>query len=298
MPSIVIGIRSSTYPHTTMAKKSKMFRVATEGATTDGRRIERSWIEQMAKNFDPKKYGARVWLEHMRGIYPDSSFRAYGDVMSVESRTVEDGKLALFTEIAPLPDLVAMTTKDKQKIYTSIEVNPKFADTNEAYLVGLAVTDSPASLGTEVLSFAAQNPKANPFASRKTSPDSLFSEAVEIALEFEEQPEEDSTLLDRVKGFSDSFKKKFAGFTKKTDDTVSELLGVVEEMGTAMGDLALRHSTDSKALADLQKKFSTLDTEHKDLQTKFKTIDTTDAGKHTQRPPATGGDSKAEKTDC
>jgi hypothetical protein len=280
-----------------MAQKSKMFRVATEGATTDGRRIERSWIEQMAKNFDPKKYGARVWLEHMRGIYPDSSFRAYGDVLSVEARPVEDGKLALFTEIAPLPDLVAMTTKDKQKIYTSIEVNPKFADTNEAYLVGLAVTDSPASLGTEVLSFAAQNPKANPFTSRKTSPDSLFSEAVEVALEFEEQAE-DNTLLDRVKGFGDSFKKKFAGFTKKTDDTVSELLGVVEEMGTALGEVAQRHSDGSKALAELQKKFATLETEHKDLLAKFQTIDTTDAGKHAQRPPATGGDAKLQPTDC
>ncbi|QNK67748.1 GPO family capsid scaffolding protein [Variovorax sp. PAMC26660] len=78
-----------------MAQKSKKFRVATEGATTDGRRIERSWIEQMAKNFDPNKYGARVWLEHYRGTVPESSFRAYGDVLSVESRPVEDGTLLL-----------------------------------------------------------------------------------------------------------------------------------------------------------------------------------------------------------
>ncbi|MET3916254.1 hypothetical protein ABID97_003036 [Variovorax sp. OAS795] len=280
-----------------MAKKSKMFRVATEGATTDGRRIERSWIEQMARNFDPKKYGARVWLEHMRGIYPDSSFKAYGDVLSVEARAVEDGKLALFTEIAPLPDLVAMTTRDKQKIYTSIEVNPKFADTGEAYLVGLAVTDSPASLGTEVLSFAAKNPAANPFASRKTSPDSLFSEAVEVALEFEDEAQ-DNTLIDRVKGFGDSFKKKFAGFTRKTDDTVSELLGVVEEVGGAVSELAQRHGADAKGLADLRKSFATLETEHKALKAKFETIDTTDAGQHTQRPPATGGDPKQQKTDC
>ena len=47
-----------------MASKSKFFRVATEGATTDGRKIERSWIDQMGKNFDRTKYGARVWLEH------------------------------------------------------------------------------------------------------------------------------------------------------------------------------------------------------------------------------------------
>ena len=34
---------------------SKFFRVATEGATTDGREIQRSWIEQMAKNFNREK---------------------------------------------------------------------------------------------------------------------------------------------------------------------------------------------------------------------------------------------------
>lgn len=281
-----------------MAQKSKKFRVATEGATTDGRRIERSWIEQMAKNFDPKKYGARVWLEHYRGTVPESPFRAYGDVLAVESQTVEDGKLALFAEIAPLPDLVAMTTKDKQKIYTSIEVNPKFADTNEAYLVGLAVTDSPASLGTEVLSFAAKNPAANPFVGRKTSPETLFSETVEVTLQFEDDGAgDDFSLLERVKGISDAFKKKIAGFSKKTDDTVGELLGVVQEMGDAMADLATRYGDDAKSLADLKKKFGVLETGHAALEAKFKTIDTTDANLHTQRPPATG--SKAsQQTDC
>ncbi|WP_256330110.1 GPO family capsid scaffolding protein [Variovorax sp. YR216] len=274
-----------------------MFRVATEGATTDGRRIERAWIEQMAKNFDPKKYGARVWLEHLRGVYPDSSFRAYGDVLSVEAREVEGGKLALFTEIAPLPDLVEMTTRNKQKIYTSIEVNPKFADTNEAYLVGLAVTDSPASLGTEVLSFAAQNPKANPFAGRKTSPDCLFSEAIEATLEFEDQPD-DSTLRDHIRGIGESLKKKFSGFTRKTNDTVSELIGVVEQMGSALTDVAEQQHAGAGALSALQKQFTQLQDEHRALQAKFETIDTTDAGKHAQRPVATGGNPKLQATDC
>ena len=110
--------------------KSKFFRVATEGATTDGRAITREQIEQMAKNFDPAKYGARVWVEHMRGLYADSPFRAHGDVMAVEARDVENGKRALFAQIKPLPELVAMN-KAGQKIYTSIEIHPKFADTGE-----------------------------------------------------------------------------------------------------------------------------------------------------------------------
>lgn len=37
-----------------MAKKSKWAVVATEGATTDGRTIQRNWIEEMAESYDPK----------------------------------------------------------------------------------------------------------------------------------------------------------------------------------------------------------------------------------------------------
>lgn len=168
--------------------KSKWFRVATEGATTDGRKIERHWIDQMAKNFSPAKYGARVWIEHMRGMLPESAFAAQGDVLGVQARTVEDGKLALFAQIQPLESLVAMNQKG-QKLYTSIEVDPEFAGTGEAYLIGLAVTDSPASLGTEMLQFAAQHPNANPLAGRKTNPNTLFTAGVEFALELEpDQP--------------------------------------------------------------------------------------------------------------
>ena len=188
---------------------SKFFRVALEGATTDGRNIERNWIVQMAKNFDPKKYGARVWMEHIRGVLPDGPFKAYGDVVALKAEEVEiDGikKMALFAQIEPTPELVAMT-KAKQKIYTSVEVNPKFADSGEAYLVGLGVTDSPASLGTEVLSFASQNPAQNPFASRKSFPDSLFCEAIEVNLEFEEIQKQNS-VLDKVKELIGKFSSK------------------------------------------------------------------------------------------
>jgi hypothetical protein len=53
--------------------------------------------------------------------------------------------------------------KAGQKVYTSMEIQPNFANSGKCYLVGLAVTDDPASLGTEYLEFcsrAAQNPLA------------------------------------------------------------------------------------------------------------------------------------------
>lgn len=161
------------------ADKTKFFRIAKEGATTDGRVIERQWLEQMAASYDPVNvYGARVNLEHFKGIIPDSPFKAYGDVLALETREEADGKLALYAQIKPTADLVAMT-KAGQKVYTSCEINPKFADTGKAYLVGLAVTDNPASLGTEMLTFAAKNPTANPLAKKKSAPDNLFTAADE-----------------------------------------------------------------------------------------------------------------------
>lgn len=125
------------------------YRIATAGATTDGRVISADWLTQMAKNFDPAKYGCRVNLEHIKGVLPDSPFKAYGDVTALKAEEGDDGKQALFAEISPTDELKAMVEK-RQKVYTSIEVDPDFADTGEAYLVGLAVTDTPASLGSSL----------------------------------------------------------------------------------------------------------------------------------------------------
>ena len=179
------------------ADKTKFFRIAKEGATTDGRTIDRAWLEQMAANYDPVNvYGARINLEHIKGYTPDSPFKAYGDVLALETREEADGKLGLYAQIKPTPELVAMT-KASQKVYTSCEINPKFADTGEAYLVGLAVTDSPASLGTEMLAFAAKNPAT--LAKKKQAPDNLFSAAEEeLVLDMEAQSVA-TVLLTKVK---------------------------------------------------------------------------------------------------
>jgi hypothetical protein len=32
---------------------------------------------------------ARIWVEHLRGVMPDSSFRAYGDVLAVKAEEVD-----------------------------------------------------------------------------------------------------------------------------------------------------------------------------------------------------------------
>lgn len=274
---------------------SKFFRVATEGATTDGREIQRSWIEQMAKNFNRAKYGARVWLEHYRGVLPESPFAALGDVLAVESREVEDGKLALFAQIDALPSLVAMN-KAKQKIYTSIEIDPNFAKTGEAYLTGLAVTDTPASLGTEVLKFAAQNPDASPYKGKKHSEGALFSAALETDLGLEGDAETIASTL--INKFSDLLKNLSGAAAPKPTPETTEVFATktLEVLGAA--DAAIQHqakelATTKAAHEKLQGDFSTLQTEFKALTQKLSKQD--GGGDH--RPEATGTEGAA-KADC
>ena len=274
---------------------SKFFRVATEGATTDGREIQRSWIEQMAKNFNREKYGARVWLEHMRGMLPESSFAALGDVLAVEARTVEDGKLALFAQIEALPALVAMN-KAKQKIYTSIEVDPNFAKSGEAYLTGLAVTDSPASLGTEVLKFAAGNPDASPFKGKKHSEGALFSAAVETELGLEGDAESIASTL--ITKFSDMLKNLSGIAAPKHTPETTEVFATktLEVLGAA--DAAIQHqakelAAEKAAREKLAGEFSTLEKKFDELTVKLSAQD----GNTTGRPEATGNEG-AVLADC
>ena len=274
---------------------SKFFRVATEGATTDGREIQRSWIEQMAKNFNREKYGARVWLEHMRGMLPESSFAALGDVLAVEARTVEDGKLALFAQIEALPALVAMN-KAKQKIYTSIEVDPNFAKSGEAYLTGLAVTDSPASLGTEVLKFAAGNPDASPFKGKKHSEGALFSAAVETELGLEGDAESIASSL--INKFSDLLKNLSGIAAPKHTPETTEVVATktLEVLGAA--DAAIQHqakelATEKAAREKLAGEFSALEKKFNELTVKLSKQD----GGGTTRPEATGTEG-AVLADC
>ena len=167
-------------------EKDRWFTVATEGQTTDGRNIQRTWLEEIAATYNREKYGARIWMEHIRGVVPESPFCAYGDVLAVRTEENDEGKLTLQAQLDPTPALVSMT-KGRQKIYTSIELQEDFAGTGKCGLVGLGVTDSPASLGTSILQFAAKNPASNPLAGRKQSPENLFSSLLETPLNFDEE---------------------------------------------------------------------------------------------------------------
>lgn len=271
--------------------QTKSFRVAVEGATTDGRNIARDWITQMAKNYNPTVYGARVNLEHYRGIDPAGLFKAYGDVIALEAREESGefaGKLGLYAKIQPTDDLVALTKKG-QKIYTSIEVDPSFADTKQAYLVGLAITDNPASLGTSVLSFAAQNPAASPFAHKKLNANTLFTAADEVTIELDEV-QSAASVFKRVGELLGLFRNK-----ERTDDAR------FADVGQAVEALATHGAETDKVVQQLSHDLASLTTAAEKDRAEFKALkeqlskDPNPA--QPARPAATGGTGETV-TDC
>ncbi|WP_336931173.1 GPO family capsid scaffolding protein [Acinetobacter tandoii] len=164
----------------------KRFRVAREGQTVDGRELTRQEIQEMADTYNPEHYGGRINIEHFGGWSPEPPFNAYGDILKVEA-VEENGKLHLYNEVSALPNFVAMNKKG-QKIYPSIEFYRNFAGTGKAYQVGLGMTDTPASLGTQAIKFSS-NPNLI-----STKPDS------EIYITMSEQnPNEGKNLLDQIK---------------------------------------------------------------------------------------------------
>lgn len=269
-----------------MAKKSKFFRVFTEGHTTDGRVVERQWITDIVETYNAAKYGARIWMEHIRGMTADSPFKAYGDVSAVKAEEV-DGKLTLFAQIEPTEELIAMNQK-KQKIYTSVEIDPDFAKTGKCYLTGLAVTDSPASLGTEMLAFSATC-KDSPLSSRKQRPENLFTSAVEVDFEFEEVSDE-LGLFAKVKALLSKNKAEAKTDFADVHQAVEEIAQAVAHAETQFGTKVTKGMED---LIKLQTDFNELSTQFNALKAQLEKEEPTGQ----RRSPATGGDNNM-KTDC
>lgn len=268
---------------------TKFIRVAVEGATADGREISRQEIEQMGKNYNREKYGARIWLEHIRGITADSAFKALGDVLETKAEEIElDGKkkLALFAKLDVTEELVEFN-KQRQKIYTSIEIHPNLARTGEAYLVGLAVTDSPASLGTEALKL---------FSSRKQAADNLFTAGEETAIELETEAQHENLgtlLFNKVK---DLLGKKATADT----ENFTGISQAVEAIATSQKDVLAQFSAQGKQLQDLITQVQKLADDTATDRAAFTELKTQldaepQAGKNRQR--ATGGNGQAV-TDC
>lgn len=149
-------------------------RVATSGPTTDGREILPQELRDIAETYKSSRYTAVIWCEHERW------HGSHGTVFSVrlleDAEDLEPGQIALEAQLKPNDQLLRLNDQG-QKLFTSIEITPNFAGSGKAYLTGLAVTDEPASLGTQELYF-----------SRKTNKTSYYAASVALGDLVAEEP--------------------------------------------------------------------------------------------------------------
>lgn len=187
--------------------KTKPFLLATAGSTVDGRTIDEKLLKEMASSYDPKTYGARLNIEHIRGISGDKPFRSYGDVLELSTAEVDvnfngktEKRLGLFGVFDVTDDAKALNDAG-QKVYPSIEIEDNFAGKGFAYLMGCALTDSPAAIATQRLQF------------NRSLPGTINLSRDESALlEFAEDKggEDGATFLTGLKGILDGFAAKFS----------------------------------------------------------------------------------------
>ncbi|HDT7177046.1 TPA: GPO family capsid scaffolding protein [Escherichia coli] len=241
----------------------KKFRVAVSGSTVDGREISPVHLREAAENFNPDVYAARVNVEHYLSPCPSSEFSAMGDVTALSTEDITEGPLAgrtaLYAEIEPTERMKQLVA-DGKKIYSSIELHPQFSVNGRAYLVGLAMTDTPASLGTERLKFTAQQRQAVMTFNSIQGEAPLISEAIESEIiEMAERRQEEGTQwFNRVMGI--------IGRGRKADDaSFSRIQEAVEGVATSQADiidrfnaLETRHQQDSQKITSLTTELAAL----------------------------------------
>ncbi|EGN0033617.1 GPO family capsid scaffolding protein, partial [Salmonella enterica subsp. enterica serovar Orion] len=222
------------------------------------------------------------------------------DVVELKAEKIEDdsalnGKLALFAKISPSDDLVAMN-KALQKVYTSMEIAPNFSNSGKCYLVGLAVTDDPASLGTEYLEFC-RNAKHNPLNRFKANPENLISAATLAELEFEDQPETVFTALtDKVKAI---FSRKQVSDDARMNDVHEAVTAVSEHVQTNLTAQDKRISDMETALATFKQELTGKVEETSQAFSALKTtLDKTESFSQPRRTKASGGGGDELLTDC
>ncbi|HBM2943717.1 GPO family capsid scaffolding protein [Klebsiella michiganensis] len=264
-------------------KPRKKFRVAVSGNTVDGREIQPQHLRDAAANYSQEVYGARVNIEHYLSPYPGSDFGAMGDVAALSTEDITEGPLAgrtaLYAEIEPSDRMVQMTNKG-EKVYSSIELHPQFALNGKAYIVGLAMTDTPASLGTERLKFATQQRASVMAFNNQQAEPPMFSEAIEAeVIELTAQrSDEGAKWYSRVMGIISK--------GQKTDDQrFSQMHQVVEAVAQSQSEqidqfnaAELERQQDKAAIQKLTT----------DLAALRQQLEGTD-GNFNQRQPANGG---------
>jgi hypothetical protein len=144
-------------------------------------------------------------VEHVKGYSPEPPFNGYGDVVAVKAQVDDitiDGKVekrkALYAQVNGNAQLQKLAKAD-QKPFPSVELTPGYAGIDKVGLVGLAFTDSPASIATQKLQFS------------RSAPGTFHAHGSDaIALEFDADASDPAKVEGAIAGFFTALTAKFS----------------------------------------------------------------------------------------
>lgn len=266
------------------------FTVATAGDTVDGRVIEEQWLRDMAETYSVDFYQAVIDADH--------NLDWYGSFGQVEELRIGEkvGRVALQAKINANHRLLEMN-KNGQRLFFSIWPKENFSNTGKTYLYRLAVTDNPASIGTDRAQFNSKDKPqlGTPHLFEYQAPgtggtpapteESLFSVLRNF---FTGKPEKethnhtpDDHPQDDDMALSD---EQFAAFMQQQKDAAAAQLDAINGLSEKIGEKFSAtdndgtpgdENTDTQADAEdtaetvSVEKFNTLQEELDDLKTKF-----------------------------
>jgi len=276
---------------------TKFFAIATSGRTIDGRTIDDKDIDDIATSYDSAEYTALINYEHFRFL------GNFGKVVALKAGTDKKNRRVLYAQVSPNKRLLDLNDA-KQKLFTSMEITKNFAGTGKAYLMGLAVTDSPASLGVEALCFSAKNNgpgddrfKSNLFSQKyKTEIFTMKDADNKPAGNPEIKPEGGTATDDNKPEAKQTFMQKFTKLLKPVQDETDDNFSSLQE---ASLELAQKYSDMDKIVTELQAANKTLTDDfaaQKEEITKLTAALENSPEDGTSRPPATG--ENETQTDC
>lgn len=219
-----------------------------------------------------------IWYEHLRFM------GNFGSVESVKVDELDDGRVQLLARLQPNARLLELNGAD-QKLFTSIEIQPDFGGTGKAGLVGLAITDQPASLGTEALHFRRRAPAGNYFGSLEPlgSIEATDSQALSIFTRILQRlsgdPASDS-LTPETPTMDEKTVKHFSAAVDKLDKATACLDAVATTFATLpKAALAPAEAVEATGVAVTQEQFSALERSLNALTQQFSTALSQTTGK-------------------
>lgn len=292
-----------------MPKTSDWKIVATEGATVDGRAISANWINDMAETYDQSEYTALIWPEHYRSSWSIFEGKNWGTVEEVKAAKFGD-RLRLFAKITPNKYLLE-ANKEEQKLFTSIEPNPDYKGEGRCYLMGLAVTDSPASSGTTRLKFSKDSEHEyseledldlseyytvdrNGLAKAFNTLANFFKAGGELPQADHQQEDTDVTEEQLKAALAEQFKTLGATLKTELKDELKQEFAIQtpEEVETPEQPQVF---TAEQFSTELEKQLKPLNDKVEGLETKFAKLEEEVPN---QRPPKVGGDENEFSTLC